>query len=130
MITFKVNGQSITTDKTEKTLLRFLREDLNLVGAKDGCSQGQCGTCTVIVNGKATRSCVKKLKLLDGAEIQTIEGIQKNGELHPLQTAFMVNHAYQCGFCTPGLIMACKALLDANPHPTDEEIKKHLKNNY
>ena len=129
MITFKVNGQSITTDKTEKTLLRFLREDLNLVGAKDGCSQGQCGTCTVIVNGKATRSCVKKLKLLDGAEIQTIEGIQKNGELHPLQTAFMVNHAYQCGFCTPGLIMACKALLDANPHPTDEEIKKHLKNN-
>ena len=128
-ITLTVNGKTYTTDQTEKTLLHYLREDLGLVGSKDGCSQGQCGTCTVIVNGKATRSCIKKLKLLDGAVVETIEGIAKNGELHPLQTAFLINHAYQCGFCTPGMIMACKALLDENPHPTDPEIKKHLKNN-
>lgn len=128
-VTLIINGISYTTDQTEKTLMRYLREDLGLVGAKDGCSQGQCGTCTVIVNGKATRSCIKKLKLLNGAIVETIEGISKDGRLHPLQTAFMINHAYQCGFCTPGMIMALKALLDVNPHPTDEEIKEQLKNN-
>lgn len=128
-VTFKVNGNTITTDDTEKILLRYLREDLGLVGSKDGCSQGQCGTCTVIVNGKATRSCLKKLKMLDGADIQTIEGISRDGKLHPIQTAFLICHSYQCGFCTPGLIMAIKALLDENPHPSDELVKEHLKKN-
>ncbi len=128
-VTFTVNGKSITADETDKILLKFLREDLGLVGTKDGCSQGQCGTCTVIVNGKAVRSCLKKLKMLDGAEIQTVEGIRDGENLHPIQTAFLINHAYQCGFCTPGIIMAVKALLDEKPHPSDDEIREQLKTN-
>lgn len=128
-ITFQVNGKTVSCNDENKMLLEFLRKDLGLVGAKDGCSLGQCGTCTVIVDGKATRSCVKKIKLLEGAKVETIEGIGQDGELHPIQTAFLLSHAYQCGFCTPGLIMAVKALLDTNAHPTDDEIKDFLKNN-
>lgn len=127
--TFKVNGQTVTAEDGEKSLLCFLREDLKLFGAKDGCSKGQCGTCTVIVDKKAVRSCTRKLRMLEGAEIETIEGLSQGHALHPVQTAFLKTHAYQCGFCTPGVIMAVKALLDANPHPTDEEIKKALQYN-
>lgn len=129
-ITFTVNNKQITTDKTEKTLLNFLREDLGLTGAKDGCSKGQCGTCTVIVNKKAVRSCCRKIKSLDGAVVETIEGISDGMNLHPVQIAFLKCHAYQCGFCTPGMIMAVKALLDENPDPNDDEIKEALKYNY
>jgi len=128
-IQLKVNGKDVSAQDPEQSLLRFLRDDLGLIGTKDGCSRGQCGTCTVIVNGKAVRSCARKMKSLEGAEVQTIEGLAKDGELHPLQTAFLKRHAYQCGFCTPGLIMAAKALVDANPHPTDEEIKHALRFN-
>lgn len=127
--TFTVNGRTVTTDKGDKTLLKFLREDLLLFGAKDGCSKGMCGTCTVIVNGKATRSCTMRIRMLEGAVVETIEGLAQNGTLHPIQTAFLIKHAYQCGFCTPGMIMAIKALLDANPHPNDDEIKEALKYN-
>ena len=127
--TFRVNGQTVTAEDGEKSLLRFLREDLKLFGAKDGCSKGQCGTCTVIVDKKAVRSCTRKVRMLEGAEVETIEGIWDGRTLHPIQTAFLRTHAYQCGFCTPGVIMAVKALLDANPHPTDEEIKKALQYN-
>ena len=127
--TFKVNGNTVTSENGEKSLLRFLREDLKLFGAKDGCSKGQCGACTVIVNKKAVRACTRKLKMLEGAEIETIEGISDGKTLHPIQTAFLKNHAYQCGFCTPGMIMSLKALLDANPHPSDDEIKNALRFN-
>lgn len=127
--TFTVNGNTVTTDQGEKTLLNFLREDLHLYGAKDGCSKGMCGTCTVIVDGKATRSCTRKIRMLEGAEVETIEGISKDGKLHPIQTAFLIKHSYQCGFCTPGMIMTIKALLDSNPHPSDDEIKEALKFN-
>jgi len=127
--TFTVNGRPVTTDLAEKNLLRFLREDLGLYGAKDGCSKGQCGACTVIVNKKAVRACMRKMKALDGAEIETIEGLSDGDTLHPIQTAFLKEHAYQCGFCTPGMIMALKALLDSNPDPTDDEIKNAIRFN-
>jgi aldehyde oxidoreductase len=128
-VTMKVNGKKVETDLTNKTLLRFLREDLGLVGTKDGCSQAQCGTCTIILDGKAVKSCTKRVGKLDGAEITTIEGLAHDGELDPVQTAFLINHGYQCGFCTPGVILSVRALLNENPHPSDEEIKEHLKGN-
>lgn len=129
VFSFKVNGNVVTCENGEKNLLRFLREDLNLFGTKDGCSKGMCGACTVIVDGKAIRSCTRKIRMLEGAEVQTIEGISNGLELHPIQTAFLKAHAYQCGFCTPGMIMSVKALLDQNPHPDDIEIKNALKFN-
>lgn len=128
-IALTVNGKRVVAKDPEKTLLNFVREDLGLVGAKDGCSRGQCGTCTVIVNGKAVRSCTRKMKALEGAVVETIEGLADGDNLHPIQIAFLKCHAYQCGFCTPGIIMATKALLDSNPHPTDDEIKHALRFN-
>ncbi len=124
-----VNGVEYVTEKEDKTLLKWLREDLGLVGTKDGCSRGQCGTCTVIIDGKAVRACTRKMKMLEGKSVETIEGISDGEKLHPIQVAFLKCHAYQCGFCTPGVIMATKALLDSNPHPTDDEIKDALKFN-
>lgn len=129
MITLTINGKQIATSKEDMMLLDFLREELGLIGAKNGCSTGHCGSCTVIIDGKATRSCLKKMKKLDGAVIETIEGIGSEDHLHPLQVAFLKQNAYQCGFCTPGIIMSAKALLDNNLNPTEEEIKKALKNN-
>lgn len=129
MIQLTVNGKTVISNDPDKTLLRFLRDDLYLIGAKDGCSRGQCGTCTVIVNGKAVRSCTRKMKSLEGAMVETIEGLAEGDNLHPIQIAFLKRHAYQCGFCTPGIIMATKALLDSNPHPTDDEIKHSLRFN-
>ncbi len=111
------------------TLLEVLRGELHLTGTKNGCGQGRCGACTVIVDGKAVRSCIYKASRADGAHVETIEGLAQDGKLHPLQEAFVEHGAVQCGFCTPGMIMAAKALLDANPHPSDEEIKHALKRN-
>jgi xanthine dehydrogenase molybdenum-binding subunit len=111
------------------TLLEVLRDELHLTGTKNGCGQGHCGSCTVIVDGKAVRSCIYKASRADGARVETIEGLVRDGELHPLQRAFIEHGAVQCGFCTPGMIMAAKALLDVQPHPTDEEIKEALKRN-
>ncbi|UCE35149.1 MAG: molybdopterin-dependent oxidoreductase [Deltaproteobacteria bacterium] len=111
------------------TLLRFLREDLHLTGAKEACGKGHCGACTVIVNGKAVRSCLQRVSKLDGKRIETIEGLSVNGGLHPIQEAFISAGAVQCGFCTPGMIMATKALLDKHPSPSDAEIKEGLKHN-
>lgn len=125
-----VNNQIILSlVDPEMSLLTYLREELGLTGVKDGCSEGTCGTCTVIVNGKAQRSCVLKMKRMDGAHIETIEGVSQGGELHPLQAAMIREGAIQCGFCTPGMVMAGKALLDQNSSPTDDEIKKALKQN-
>lgn len=117
----------------ETSLLDFLREGLSLTGTKRGCDIGVCGTCTVLVNGEPKRSCIVKIsQLKDGAQITTIEGLcpepveglKQNGRLHPIQQAFINAGAVQCGFCTPGMILTTKALLDKKPHPTREEIKK------
>ena len=128
-IKFILNGKETAVTKPDWPLLRYLREELNLVGAKNGCSKGQCGACMVIINGKAVPACAFKMEKLDGAEVQTIEGLAKNGKLHPLQVAFMKLSAFQCGFCTPGMIMSAKALLDQNPNPTADEVRHALRKN-
>jgi CO/xanthine dehydrogenase Mo-binding subunit/aerobic-type carbon monoxide dehydrogenase small subunit (CoxS/CutS family) len=132
-VDFSVNGQAIhTTVPGDMTLLRFLRDELRLTGAKNGCSSGHCGACTVIMraagdcNAKNVRSCLVKMKRLNGAAIETIEGLATDGRLHPIQQAFMQAGALQCGYCTAGMIMAVKALLDQNPEPTPDEVKAHL----
>ena len=111
---------------SETTLLEVLRDELHLTGAKNGCGRGHCGSCTVIVDGRAVRSCITPVVRLDGAQVETIEGLVRGDELHPLQQAFIDQGAIQCGFCTPGMIMAAKALLDTNPQPTREDIVKAL----
>lgn len=129
-LSITVNGQRYRLFVDPKmTLLEFLREELGLTGAKNGCDgKGICGACTVIVNGRAVKSCLLKMGELEGAEVTTIEGLGGDG-LHPLQAAFVKTGAIQCGFCTPGMIMAAKALLDANPDPTEEEIARALQGN-
>ncbi len=130
MISLYVNGSPHQVEIGPKTtLLEVLRDELHLTGTKNGCGQGHCGSCTVIVDGKAVRSCIYKANRADGARVETVEGLAEDGELHPLQRAFIEHGAVQCGFCTPGMIMAAKALLDANPRPSDEEIKDALKRN-
>ncbi|MDY7078782.1 MAG: molybdopterin cofactor-binding domain-containing protein [Chloroflexota bacterium] len=129
-ICLNVNGQAIKTQvDPETSLLTFLREELGLTGAKDGCSEGTCGACTVIVDGEAKRSCLLKMKRMDGRSVETIESLAEGGRLHPLQYTMVREGAIQCGFCTPGVVMAGKALLDKNPAPSVEEIKKALKRN-
>lgn len=113
----------------EMTLLRFLRDELRLTGPKNGCGTNHCGACMVLVNGKATKSCLLKVGRLHDAEIVTIEGLSEPGLLHPIQAAFLAAGAVQCGFCTPGMIIATKALLDAKPSPTEAEIREGLKGN-
>lgn len=130
MIQFLVNGQEVQVEETpSRSLLFILRQELGLMGTKDGCSQGHCGTCTVIVDGKARRSCLIPVERLAGKKIRTIESLEQKEGLHPLQEAFLQAGAIQCGFCTPGMIMAAKALLDKNPDPTDEEIRQALRHN-
>jgi CO/xanthine dehydrogenase Mo-binding subunit/aerobic-type carbon monoxide dehydrogenase small subunit (CoxS/CutS family) len=128
---FIVNGEEIIANVPAKmALVDFLRERLHLLGAKKGCSTGHCGACTIIMNGKATRSCLVRMDHVNGATIETIENLAKPGNLHPIQQAFVEAGAVQCGFCTPGMIMASKALLDTNPHPTRDEIKRALTANH
>jgi aerobic-type carbon monoxide dehydrogenase small subunit (CoxS/CutS family) len=126
-----LNGEKITvqTDPA-KRLLDMLREDLHMTGTKEGCSVGECGACTVILNGKTVNSCMVLVGQLQNAEIITIEGIKgENGSLHPLQDAFIESGAVQCGFCTPGMIVSAYALLQVKPIPTVEEIKKAVSGN-
>lgn len=125
-----VNGKELNkmVDPNQR-LVDFLRNDLGLIGAKIGCGQGDCGTCTVIMNGRAIRSCVIPVLKAQDAVIETIEGLARGEKLHPLQEEFINKGAVQCGFCTPGMIMSAKALLDKNPDPTPEEVKKALKGN-
>lgn len=111
------------------TLLKVLREELGLTGAKLGCGDGECGACTVIIDGRAVPSCLVLAVGAEGKEITTIEGLQSEGVLHPLQEAFMEYGAVQCGFCTPGMIMSAKALLDDNPDPTEEDVREALQGN-
>lgn len=131
LVTFKVNGRtcSIAAEKNW-TLLYALREVLDLTGTKCGCSTGDCGSCKVIVDGEAVNSCTIRVVELEGKEVETIEGVSPDGHsLHPIQQAFIDCGAVQCGFCTPGMIMVAKALLDKNPDPTEEEIKEAMKGN-
>ena len=131
VIEFMVNGKQISAENTDPktTLLSYLRDVLRLTGAKDGCGQGHCGACTVIVDGKAKRACLLRLEKMAGAHVETIENLAADDQLHPVQQAFVEEGAIQCGFCTPGVMMATKALLDQNPDPSDEEIRKALSNN-
>ncbi len=111
-------------------LLDLLREEIDLTGAKRGCNRGECGSCTVLVDGRPVRSCLIPAVMADGREVVTIEGLETpRGDLHPLQEAFIENGAIQCGFCTPGMILTAKGLLDENPHPTEEEVRRAVSGN-
>jgi carbon-monoxide dehydrogenase small subunit len=129
-ISVTVNGESYEREVVPATsLLDFLRTDLNLTGTKEGCGEGECGACAVILNGRLVDSCLILAVEADGQTIQTIEGVGRNGRLHPLQNAFAEKGAAQCGYCTPGMIMAAKNLLDHNPKPTAEETLKAIAGN-
>ena len=130
-IAFEVNGDLVSVAIREDwTLLQVLNEELNLRGAKEGCGQGECGACTVILDGVAVDSCLYPALEAEGKKITTIEGlITESGSLHPLQKAFVENGAVQCGFCTPGMILSAKALLDRIPKPTDLQVKRALAGN-
>jgi carbon-monoxide dehydrogenase small subunit len=123
-IQMEVNGKIVTVEVEPSDLLvDMLRENLGLTGTKAGCREGECGACSVILNGKVVTSCLIPALKADGGRITTIEGLEKDGELHPLQKAFVEMGAIQCGFCTPGMLLSAKNLLDQNPHPTLEEVK-------
>jgi nicotinate dehydrogenase subunit A len=129
-ITLTVNGRShAVAAEPETALLYVLRNDLQLKGARFGCGMGQCGACTVLVDGKPVQSCDFPLSAAAGKSVTTVEGLARNGELHPLQRAFVAEQAAQCGYCATGIIMAAKALLDTNPRPTEAEIRAALKGN-
>jgi aerobic carbon-monoxide dehydrogenase small subunit len=125
-----VNGVSRTAEVEERELLvYFLREGLGLTGTNVGCDTSSCGACTIHLDGESVKSCTLLAVQADGAEITTIEGLATNGDLHPMQAAFQANHALQCGYCTPGMIMAATSLLKENPHPSEEEIRQGLEGN-
>jgi len=125
-----VNGERCEKEVApSKSLLDFLRMDLNLTGTKEGCGEGECGACSIIMNGKLVDSCLILAVEADGQKIQTIEGISRHDRLHPLQKAFAEKGAAQCGYCTPGMIMAAKYLLDHNPSPTAEQVLKAIAGN-
>ncbi len=129
-ITVTVNGVRHTSEVEPRLLLvHYLREHLNLTGTHIGCDTSQCGACVVHVNGVSVKSCTMLAVQCDGAEITTIEGLAQDGQLHPLQEGFWEKHGLQCGFCTPGMIMAAADLLKRNPNPTDEEIRHGLEGN-
>lgn len=129
-IQLHVNGinRSLDTDP-ERTLLSVLRDDFDLTGAKYGCGEGQCGACTVLVDGQPVRSCLLRVEAATGKQITTIEGLAKNGQLHPLQEAFLEVGAMQCGYCTPGMILSGVALLANNSNPSETEIVRFMNGN-
>ena len=128
MVTFKVNGRTVQTEKNQK-LLRFLRDELHLTSVKDGCSEGACGACTVIIDGETIDSCIYLAVWAEGKNIRTLEGLEKNGELTRIQEAFIEEGAIQCGFCTPGFVMSATVLLEQGKELTREEIKKKMSGN-
>jgi len=130
-VKFRVNGEPKEIDAIpSRSLLDVLRDDLFLTGTKRGCDSGECGACTVILNGKAVNSCLVLATELDGSDITTIEGLARSAdELHPLQRAFIDKGAVQCGYCTPGVIMTAKAFLDINPNPTEEQVRDAISGN-
>lgn len=129
-IKITVNGVKHSRDVEDRTLLaNLLRDELGLTGTHIGCDTTQCGACTVHMNGRAVKSCTILAAQANGADVVTIEGLAREGSLHPVQQAFTDNHALQCGFCTPGMIMAAAGLLKDNPHPTEEQICEGLEGN-
>ena len=125
-----MNGEAVGLNaKEDESLLYLLRSSLNKTGTKFGCGLGYCGSCTVLINGKASRSCMITADFVNGKEVVTIEGLANGDELHPVQKAFMNNDALQCGFCTPGMIMTATSLLNDNPMPTKQEIIEGMEEN-
>jgi len=131
IISFVLNGSPMEVEaEAHWTLLHFIREHLEVTGTKSGCESGECGACTVLVDGRAVNSCLFPVMEIEGSTVTTIEGLAKpSGELHPLQRAFVEHGAVQCGFCTPGMIMTAKAFLDENPNPTEDEIRHAIAGN-
>ena len=129
-ITFFVNEKKVCLEEEpNRRLLDILRDELHLTGVKEGCAEGECGACTVIMDGKAVHACLTLVAQLEGCHILTIEGLSESGELDAIQSSFVEEIAIQCGFCTPGMIMSTKALLMQNPHPSEEEIRLALSGN-
>jgi carbon-monoxide dehydrogenase small subunit len=129
-VAITVNGKARTADVDPRLLLvHFLRDNLSLTGTNVGCDTSQCGACTVMLDGKSVKSCTVLAVMADGAEVTTIEGLSKNGKLHPLQQAFWENHGLQCGYCTSGMIMAAADILKNNPHPTEADVRRGLEGN-
>ena len=125
-----VNDEAyIRTVPVNMTLLQFLREELHLTGTKEGCDEGECGACTVLVDGHPMNSCLVLVAELDGKHVLTVEGLARDGRLHPLQEAFLEVGAVQCGYCTPGMILTAKAILDENPQATEDDIREGLHGN-
>jgi aerobic-type carbon monoxide dehydrogenase small subunit (CoxS/CutS family) len=125
-----VNGRTVTIEADPQTsLLSFLREQLDLTGTKYGCGEGQCGACTVLIGGKAQRSCITKAAAIGQKQITTIEGLASGDQLHPVQQAFLDEEAFQCGYCTPGMILSAVSLLKQNPHPSQSQIVESMDGN-
>ncbi len=129
-VSLTVNGKKVERNiDSRMTLAEFLREELDLTGTKVGCNRGECGSCTVLLDGDPVLSCTVLGVEVSGREVLTIEGLSSEGKLHPIQEAFIEHDALQCGYCTPGMIMSVKALLDKNPNPSDEDIRKSIDGN-
>lgn len=129
-IRFTLNGRKASaTIAVHENLVEVLQRDFSLYGARESCGQGLCGCCTVLVNGMAVSGCLYLAALVDGADVLTIEGLARGNDLHPIQQAFIANGAFQCGFCTPGMILMTKELLDENPQPSEEQVRHYLSGN-
>ena len=129
-VQFTINGEQVEVDvEPQRTLLQVIREDLNLTGTKDACGMGECGSCTVLMDGKPVYSCLILAVEAEGKDILTVEGLMEGEKLHPLQESFHEHGAFQCGFCTPGMLLTAKALLDENPRPTEEEVRTAIAGN-
>lgn len=130
LMRFNINGEIYEDEiDTRRTLLEIIRENFNLTGTKKGCNEGECGACTVLLDGKPVNSCLVLAVEAEGRSIETVEGLSKDGELHPLQRAFIDHGAFQCGFCTPGILMVAKGFLMENPEPTEEEVRMAIAGN-
>jgi aerobic carbon-monoxide dehydrogenase small subunit len=129
-IEVRVNGELYERAvEARRLLVHFLRDDLELTGTHVGCDTGNCGACTVLFDGEAIKSCMMLAIQADGASMETVEGLAQDGQLHPLQQAFSARHALQCGYCTPGMLMSAKYLLDRNPSPSEHEVKRAIQGN-